>query len=132
MYFAVRHSDLRQVCDRLKWKICIPCLVLMFISINLSAQTPAALQYHPAMSGWKAEPTTLFGTNSFEQKYWQFSLEAAPSPTFAELRWEVLDFQVEDLPVFCRLEVKLESAVRFPVKFRLGEVQYVERLEGKY
>ena len=36
-----------------------------------------------------------------------------------------------DLAFFCKIEVKMEKAVRFPIKFRLGDVQYVDRLEGK-
>jgi len=36
-----------------------------------------------------------------------------------------------DLALFCKLEVQLEKATRFPVKFRLGETQEVERMEGK-
>ena len=32
---------------------------------------------------------------------------------------------------FCRLELKIEQATSFPVKFRLGNVEYVDRLEGK-
>ncbi|MEZ4952646.1 MAG: hypothetical protein R2825_03600 [Saprospiraceae bacterium] len=41
-------------------------------------------------------------------------------------------FDCNDLATFCRLELKLEKAAKFPIKFRLGEVQYVERMEGKY
>lgn len=41
-------------------------------------------------------------------------------------------FQIKELAFFCRIEFKLEKKVRFPVKVRLGEVQYVEQLEGKY
>jgi len=37
----------------------------------------------------------------------------------------------EDLAVFCKLEVKLEKTFKFPIKIRLGEVNYVEMLEGK-
>ncbi|HMP23188.1 MAG TPA: hypothetical protein PKC76_03600 [Saprospiraceae bacterium] len=37
----------------------------------------------------------------------------------------------EHLPIFCKIEVKMEQAVRFPIKIRLGEVEYVDRLEGK-
>jgi len=40
-------------------------------------------------------------------------------------------FSPNDLAFFCRLEFKLEKTVRFPVKIRLGEVQYVDQLEGK-
>lgn len=36
-----------------------------------------------------------------------------------------------DLGLFCKLDVQLEKAVKFPVKFRLGEAQEVERKEGK-
>mgnify|MGYP000456998746 FL=1 len=40
-------------------------------------------------------------------------------------------YNYDDLAIFCKLEVKMEKASGFPVKFRLGEVNYVERLEGK-
>lgn len=40
-------------------------------------------------------------------------------------------YSYEKLGAFCKIEVQLEKAARMPVKFRLGEVQYVERLEGK-
>lgn len=36
------------------------------------------------------------------------------------------------LPFFCDLELKLEASSKIPVKFRLGEVQAVEKLEGKH
>lgn len=35
------------------------------------------------------------------------------------------------LGIFCKWENQIIEAARLPVKFRLGEVQYVERLEGK-
>ncbi len=40
-------------------------------------------------------------------------------------------YRLEHLAFFCRIEVELEKATRFPVKFRLGDVQYVDWLEGK-
>lgn len=40
-------------------------------------------------------------------------------------------YRYDDLAVFCKIEVKMEKASGFPVKFRLGEVNYVEKLEGK-
>lgn len=40
-------------------------------------------------------------------------------------------YSYEKLGAFCKWEVQLEKAARMPVKFRLGEVQYVERMEGK-
>lgn len=40
-------------------------------------------------------------------------------------------FSPTDLAFFCRLEYKMEKALKFPVRIRLGEVQYVEEMEGK-
>lgn len=41
-------------------------------------------------------------------------------------------YKVEDLAFFCKLEVKIEKKLKIPFKFRVGEVQYTERMEGKY
>jgi len=40
------------------------------------------------------------------------------------------DYQ-KHLAFFCRVEVKLEKSTKLPIKFRLGDVQYVDWLEGK-
>ena len=36
------------------------------------------------------------------------------------------------LAFFCRLEVRLEKATKIPVRFRIGDVQQVDYLEGKF
>jgi hypothetical protein len=41
-------------------------------------------------------------------------------------------FSVEALPFFCKIEYKMGLNKKLPVKFRLGDVQYVDELEGKY
>ena len=41
-------------------------------------------------------------------------------------------YNCSELAFFCRLEVKMEKAAKLPVKFRLGDVQQVDMLEGKY
>ena len=41
-------------------------------------------------------------------------------------------WKYEDLAFFCKIEVRLEEFADFPIKFRIGEVQEVEKLEGKY
>ena len=41
-------------------------------------------------------------------------------------------YNYHNLAMFCKLEVQLEHTVKFPIKVRLGEVQYVEKMEGKY
>ena len=55
------------------------------------------------------------------------------APSKMKLRTEVSpkSWNYQDLAFFCKLELKLEKMVQMPVKFRLGEVQYVDWLEGK-
>jgi len=65
------------------------------------------------------------------------------APNFILLKNDMLDsncsyvptkvyLKQKKLPFFCDLELKLEAAAKMPIKIRLGEVQQVERLEGKY
>ena len=42
-----------------------------------------------------------------------------------------LVFSVETLPFFCKIEYKMGFNKKLPLKFRLGDVQYVDELEGK-
>ncbi|MBS1746318.1 MAG: hypothetical protein JST21_09140 [Bacteroidetes bacterium] len=41
------------------------------------------------------------------------------------------DFYAKQLPFFCDKELKIQKAVGFPVKFRIGSVEYCDKLEGK-
>ena len=41
-------------------------------------------------------------------------------------------FNKKDLPFFCRIEYDMIKQKNIPVKFRLGDVQYVDQLEGKH
>jgi hypothetical protein len=55
----------------------------------------------------------------------------APGPTVSVVKFPYSAYSYHDLGLFCKWEVNMEKAAKIPVKFRLGEVQYVERLEGK-
>lgn len=37
----------------------------------------------------------------------------------------------EDLAFFCKIEVQMEKTTKLPIKVRIGEVQQVEKMEGK-
>ena len=41
------------------------------------------------------------------------------------------NFYARQLPFFCSKELKIEKATGIPFKFRLGSVEYCDKLEGK-
>ena len=40
-------------------------------------------------------------------------------------------YYVNTLPFFCKKELQLEKALKFPVKIRMGSVEYTDKMEGK-
>lgn len=41
------------------------------------------------------------------------------------------NFYANQLPFFCTKELQVQKATGFPIKFRLGSVEYTDKLEGK-
>jgi len=41
------------------------------------------------------------------------------------------NFYAKQLPFFCNKELQIQKAVGVPVKFRVGSVEYCDKLEGK-
>jgi hypothetical protein len=41
------------------------------------------------------------------------------------------DFYAQQLGFFCKKEWKLEQSIHFPIRFRLGSLEYCNYLEGK-
>ena len=41
------------------------------------------------------------------------------------------NFYAKQLPFFCSKELQLQKAVGIPIKFRVGSVEYCDKLEGK-
>ena len=41
------------------------------------------------------------------------------------------NFYAKQLPFFCSKELQVQKAIGFPIKFRLGSVEYCDKMEGK-
>lgn len=60
------------------------------------------------------------------------SIELSQAETASSQNTPVpLVYSYKKLAFFCKVDVQLENVVKFPVKFRLGSVEYVDYLEGK-
>ena len=113
-------------------------ILLLCVTTSLSAQKKD-FSYLTQLQGkslielkaWE-EPTS----QSFQflpQSFYaiDFLTEVQQSPDL-EVNSTPSAYSYKDLAFFCKLEVKMEKKAKIPIKFRLGEVQYVERMEGKY
>jgi hypothetical protein len=99
---------------------------ITFICLNAQAQTVGLsisdIKIPPQYLSLKKEKLHL--KSSFDIDNQQVvNNKPRPIPTI---------FSVETLPFFCKIEYKLGLNNKLPVKFRLGDVQYVEQLEGKH
>ncbi len=54
------------------------------------------------------------------------SLKNLPLRVFAS------NYYSSNLPFFCKKELQIQKLVKVPVKFRIGSVEEVDRLEGKH
>ena len=62
----------------------------------------------------------------------QFSLLKLPTYSLEVKNYKQL-FTVDrnQMPIFCKWELDIMDKTNFPIKFRLGDVQYVDQLELK-
>ena len=114
----------------MRYILCFSCL---FYFMNLNAQI--SLQTHPSLLPINIK-TTVLPSVAIKTASLPESKTFAPSLTsfqFTNVGKQANDcaYDYNDLAFFCKIEVKLEKALKLPVKFRLGSVQYVDYLEGK-
>jgi len=108
--------------ERRKLLIALCCCCLLG-GANLSAQTMKRA------SGPGLYPPPLH----ISRISWRVPTALLPASAIADLRpvAQPKAWQYQDLALFCKLEVKMERAFRLPLRIRVGDVQYVDWLEGK-
>ena len=106
----------------------IVCLCLLFFQIKLVSQT-IGLQIDKKTLPLHRSP---FGQYFSEKKRFQMPVNpySIKKDTLKPHKMPSL-FSVETLPFFCKIEYKMGLQKKLPIKFRLGDVQYVDELERK-
>jgi hypothetical protein len=104
-------------------------LLVLFNTLEISCfsqNIPCfSLQYNPEIL-WKknhANPVITFN-NGLSKPDSLPAVKMKPTPLMAY-------FHTRHWGFFCAQELKLEKTIRFPLKMRLGSVEYVDRMEGK-
>ncbi len=87
-------------------------LFIIFFAFSASAQLQADSVQNKLKTSFAVKDSLQFKTF--------FSYSVLPS-----------NFYSSHLPFFCDKELKIQKAIKLPIKFRLGSVQYCDWLEGK-
>ena len=74
-------------------------------------------------------PDSCKKADSFTFNFSKFSF-LSPGETYV-VNQVPASFYVNSMGFFCKKELQLEKAVKFPVKMRLGSVPYTDKMEGK-
>ena len=90
--------------------------------IGLSTIDHTPPQYFHLKTYYKSTKSLDVKSTAFLKMNKVESLKPKPLP---------IAFSVECLPFFCKIEYKMGINQKLPIKFRLGDVQYVDELEGK-
>lgn len=62
----------------------------------------------------------------------KFILRQIPdSLKYFSIRMLPANYYAANLGFFCKKEIQIQKAIKLPVKFRLGTVEYTDKLEGK-
>lgn len=88
--------------------------ICLFVNLSLIGAVTATAQIH-----MRIEPSQ----QSFAQK--MDSLRKSPVKIISS------DHYVKGLGFFCKKELQLEKATKIPFRFRLGSLDYLNKLEGK-
>lgn len=107
------------------------------IAANERLSTPILTTFRQGLPAYAHSLSANVGERSFE-------VEAAQSPIRRKAvipplaayfqvspQAKVSAYRYDELALFCKLEVLIERELGLPVKVRLGEVNAVEKLEGK-
>ena len=102
-----------------------PYLICLFIYLFVFI----AAEGQPAKTVLATPP--VLGINKTAKLYPMFNQVADTLPTHFVVPIMASNYYTSTLGFFCKKEIQVEKALKFPVKFRLGSVAYTDQMEGK-
>lgn len=109
---------------RIRMKKCI-------LVLALCCTTAQSVVYGQGLSALPGQPTVSSIHFAPQWPGWILPQTPTTPPLTSAYSKLYLPQATDHYAFFCRLELKIEHATGFPVRFRLGDVEYVDRLEGK-
>ena len=115
-------------------------ILMLFFSISLPYLANAQVGLQVKNQNLFPQKITKFPISSsfnliypFKNKktQYKFSKIKIPRNPFSPITKQPKAYSFKNLALFCKIEVQLEKLSKIPVKFRLGSVDYVDKLESK-
>lgn len=106
-------------------------LMLMFFQPADAQEKPAFGLVVPGLKKIHFQPVEQEFQSRFSIKSVIHDPEPSQNTRFRLLNLPTGENYFNSLGFFCKKEVQLEKLIAVPIRFRLGSIDYVDRLEGK-
>jgi len=109
-----------------KFIVVLILLVANWLTGTGQGHPPEILLKSPSINGKYVKPSPL--KNVSERSSPRYITHGPPTPTYHTV---TPDFYTKCLGFFCRVELQVEKKINIPLRFRVGSLDYLNKLEGK-